>query len=139
EIQMFGLDAPRLTRRQAIRAGIIGATGAAFAASMAPRALAAATTPAPGRKSTKAKSVIQIWLWGGPCHIDTFDPKPGAGSDYTGPLNSSVSTKVAGMQLGELLPELAKQADKYSLLRGMTHGVFAHETASYTVQTGRAS
>jgi len=87
----------------------------------------------------KAKSVIQIWLWGGPCHLDTFDPKPTAGSDYCGPLRSPIATNLAGIQIGELLPLLAKQADKYSLIRSMSHGVNAHETASYTVQTGRAS
>ena len=87
----------------------------------------------------KAKSVIQIWMWGGPPHLDTFDPKPDAGNDYTGPLTSPIETNVSGIRIGELLPQLAKQADKYSLIRSMTHGVNAHETASYTVQTGRAS
>jgi hypothetical protein len=87
--------------------------------------------------TAKAKSVIQIWLWGGACHVDTFDPKPAAGTDYSGPLKSPISTKVTGMQIGELLPELAKQADKYSLIRSMTHGNNGHETASYLVQTAR--
>ncbi len=85
----------------------------------------------------KAKSVIQIWLWGGPAHLDTFDPKPGAGYDYCGPLNNPVATNADGIVIGELLPLLANQADKYSIIRGMTHGVNAHETASYIVQTGR--
>jgi hypothetical protein len=83
--------------------------------------------------------VIQIWLWGGPCHLDTFDPKPEAGSDYTGPLTTPLATNVDGIRIGELLPLLAKHADKYSLIRSMTHGSNAHETAAYTVQTGRAS
>jgi hypothetical protein len=87
----------------------------------------------------KAKSVIQIWMWGGPAHLDTFDPKPEAGNDYCGPLNSPVATNVAGVRICELLPLLAKQADKYSIIRSMTHGINAHETASYTVQTGRIS
>jgi hypothetical protein len=50
-----------------------------------------------------------------------------------------LSTNVAGIQIGELFPLLAKQADKYSLIRSMTHGSNAHETAAYMVQTGRAS
>ena len=87
----------------------------------------------------KAKSVIQIWMWGGPAHLDTFDPKPEAGNDYSGPLNAPIETNVKGIRVCELLPMLAKQADKYSLIRSMTHGVNAHETASYTVQTGRIS
>jgi hypothetical protein len=88
--------------------------------------------------SGRAKSVIQIWMWGGPSHIDTFDPKPDAGYDYCGPLAKAIPTNVAGMQIGELLPLLAQQADKYSIIRGMTHGINAHETAAYAVQTGRS-
>jgi hypothetical protein len=87
----------------------------------------------------RARSVIQIWLWGGPCHIDTFDPKPEAGRDYCGPLDAPIATNVDGIRIGQLLPELAKQADKYSLIRSMTHGNNGHETASYLVQTGRPS
>src|SRR3954471_5991121 len=95
---------------------------------------APALRAAPG---AKAKSVIQIWMWGGPAHLDTFDPKPDAGNDYCGPLKTPIETNVSGIRISELLPLLAKQADKYSLIRSMTHGVNAHETASYTVQTGR--
>jgi len=91
----------------------------------------------PTDKAIRAKSVIQIWMWGGPSHLDTFDPKPGAGQDYTGPLTKAIATNVARIQVGELLPLLAQQADKYSIIRSMTHGVNAHETASYIVQTGR--
>jgi len=87
--------------------------------------------------SGKAKSVIQVWLWGGPCHIDTFDPKPEAGSDYYGQLAKPIETNVKGIRICELLPLLAKQADKYSLIRSMTHGNNGHETAAYMVQTGR--
>ena len=90
-------------------------------------------TPVP---AARAKAVIQIWLWGGPCHLDTFDPKPAAGADYCGPFAKPLDTKVAGMRINELLPVLASQADKLALLRGMTHGINAHETASYVMQTG---
>jgi hypothetical protein len=88
-------------------------------------------------KTGKAKSVIQVWLWGGPPHLDTFDPKPLAGNDYSGPLNSPIQTNVKGIVIGQLLPQLAKQADKFSLIRSMTHGNNGHETAAYLVQTGR--
>ena len=91
-----------------------------------------------GRRALgKAKSVIQIWLWGGPSHVDTFDPKPEAGYDYCGPLDKPIATNADGMRICELLPLLAKQADKYSIIRSMTHGINAHETAAYLVQTGR--
>ena len=85
----------------------------------------------------KAKSVIQIWMWGGPSHLDTFDPKPNAGEDYTGPYKNPIETNVKGIRICEKLPQLAKMADKYSIIRSMTHGVNGHETASYITQTGR--
>ena len=119
-----------MTRRHAIRAGIAGAASLWITGRVGAPLCAAG---APGR----AKSVIQIWMWGGPSHIDTFDPKPEAGYDYCGPLAKAIPTNVDGIQLGELLPLLAQQADKFSIIRGMTHGINAHETASYAVQTGR--
>ena len=126
-------ESPGMTvsRRDAVRFGLGGAAGLLLGPGLA----RPATVAPPG----KARSVIEIWMWGGPCHIDTFDPKPDAGSDYTGPLNSTAASNVSGIRLGELLPLLAKQADKYSLIRSLTHGVNAHETGSYMVQTGRAA
>jgi hypothetical protein len=96
-----------------------------------------AALDAAARTQGKAKSVIQIWMWGGPPHLDTFDPKPAAGYDYCGPLNHPIPTNVEGIVIGELLPLLAKQADKYSIIRSMTHGNNGHETAAYMVQSGR--
>jgi len=87
-------------------------------------------------KTSKAKAVIQIWLWGGPSHLDTFDPKPEAGRDYCGELDKTIETNVKGLKINSALPLLAKQADKYSIIRSMTHGINAHETASYIMQTG---
>jgi len=84
-----------------------------------------------------AKSVIQIWMWGGPSHLDTFDPKPEAGHDYSGPLDKPIATNVPGILISQQLPLLAAMADKYSIIRSMTHGSNAHETASYMMQTGR--
>jgi hypothetical protein len=65
--------------------------------------------------------------------------KPEAGRDYTGALDQTLETNVSGMRIGQLLPQLAKNADKYSLIRSMTHGNNGHETAAYLVQTGRSS
>ena len=122
-----------ITRREAIRRGLIGATGLALGS----QPFASRAAVAPGMPSGKAKAVIQIWLWGGPCHLDTFDPKPEAGSDYCGDFTSPIETNVSGIRIHELLPKLSKQADKYSLIRSLTHGVQAHETAAYITQTGR--
>jgi hypothetical protein len=113
-----------------MRRSLLGAAGLLLAGRSGRRAQAA-TPPA------KAKAVIQIWMWGGPSQLDTFDPKPAAGYDYCGPLDKPIPTNVNGIIIGELLPLLAQQADKYSIIRSMTHGINAHETASYVVQTGR--
>ncbi len=121
-----------LSRREALRRCVYGAGGLLL---MEPFAIRAEQSVPTG----KARSVIQIWLWGGPAHIDTFDPKPEAGRDYCGPLDKPIATNVDGIQIGQLLPELAKHADKYALIRSMTHGNNGHETASYLVQTGRSS
>src|SRR5271157_1321905 len=116
------------SRRDLLRLMGMGAGAGALALP-----LRAGTPPA----NAKAKAVIQIWMWGGPAHLDTFDPKPAAGYDYCGPFDKPIPTNVAGIEINELLPLLARQADKYSIIRSMTHGIYAHETASYAVQTGR--
>lgn len=85
----------------------------------------------------KAKSVIQIWMWGGPSHLDTFDPKPEAGRDYCGAWDKPLRTNVDGIEISQSLPQLAQCADLYSIIRGMTHGINHHEQASYMMQTGR--
>ncbi len=123
-----------ISRREAIRRTLLGAAGLGLASRAAIRAWAAAP---PSKLTGKAKSVIQIWMWGGPPHLDTFDPKPEAGNDYCGPLNRPTETNVSGIRICELMPLLARQADKYSLIRSMTHRNNAHETATYIVQTGR--
>jgi hypothetical protein len=120
-----------MSRRDVLRGGAVGAGGLVLGSPLAGTAPAATVRPG------KAKSVIQIWMWGGPAHLDTFDPKPGAGRDYCGPLDKPIETNVKGTRIGQMLPLLAKKADKFSIIRSMTHGVFAHETASYMTQTGR--
>ena len=119
-----------VSRRAVLRSGLCGAAGLLLADCLGLPARAA-TRPA------KAKAVIQIWMWGGPAHLDTFDPKPEAGHDCCGPLKNPIPTNMDGIMIGQLLPLLAKQADKYSIIRSMTHGINGHETASYLAQTGR--
>ncbi len=128
----FEKQRPRLSRREAIRRALFATSGLVLANHLSFRALGATPTP-----NARAKAVIQIWMWGGPPHTDIFDPKPEAGADYCGPLKAPIETNVPGMRIGELMPLLAKQADKYSIIRSMTHGNNGHETASYLVQTGR--
>lgn len=125
-----------LSRREALLRCVHGSAGLLL---LEPLRLLGANAVPGAAAEAPAKSVIQIWLWGGPSHTDTFDPKPDSGRAFTGPLDSPIETNVDGIRIGQLLPELAKQADKYSLVRSMTHGNNSHETASYLVQTGRSS
>ena len=118
-----------ITRREALKRGLLGAAGLALIDTFGLKARAVPLNP-------RARSVIQIWMWGGPSHLDTFDPKPDAGYDYCGPLDKVIDTNVEGIQINAELPLLAQQADKYSIIRSMTHGINSHETASYMVQTG---
>ena len=83
-----------------------------------------------------AKSVVEIWQWGGPSQLETFDPKPEASRDFNGGLKA-IPTNVPGMSIHEWWPELAKCADLYSVIRTMTHTQFGHESAAYLMQTGR--
>ncbi len=127
-----------ISRREVMRRSLGGAAGLMLADHLGSSAFA---VPAPSSKppvKVKAKSVIQIFLWGGMSHNDTWDPKPESGSEYMGEFSQVIRTNVPGIQLTALFPELAKQADKFSLIRSMTHRNNGHETAAYLMQTGHA-
>src|SRR5262245_17887995 len=102
-----------LSRRSFLRIGTLGPLGLTLADYFALRSSAQST-------GGKARSVILLWLWGGPSHLDTFDLKPDAPIEYRGPF-APIATKVPGLQVCELLPNLARCADKYSLVRTMHH------------------
>lgn len=124
-------------RRDFLRVGAATALGLSLADWLRLRADAADTTqPAGAASRAKARAVIQLWMNGGPSHLDTFDPKPQAGDDYCGPYKRPIATRVDGMQISQMLPLLAQQADKFAILRAMTHGNNSHETASYIMQSG---
>jgi len=136
-----------MSRREALRVSLFSAAGVFFAghrlagaeattAAAGPVLAAQGITKAAGK--AKAKSVIQVFLWGGMSHNDTWDPKPDSGYEYMGDFKKAIPTNVDGIQIGELFPNLAKQADKYSLIRSMTHRNNGHETAAYLVQTAHA-
>jgi hypothetical protein len=126
-----------LSRREAIARGLSGTAGLLLAGRLS-GAAEPEKSPPPDKPPIKAKarSVIQVFLWGGMSHNDTWDPKPESGREYMGDLAKAIPTKVDGIQIGELFPLLAKQADKYSLIRSMTHRNNGHETAAYLMQTG---
>lgn len=83
-----------------------------------------------------ARTIVEIWLWGGPSQIETFDPKPNAGRDYNGDLKA-IPTCVKGMEIHEWWPRLAGCANLFSVVRSLTHRHNGHESAAYLMQTGR--
>ncbi len=94
--------------------------------------LRAANPLPPSREKT---AVIMVWLPGGCSHLDTYDPKPEIGSEYRGPFQT-IETKVPGMWLTELLPMHAKIADKFTILRSMTHQGPGHPAGSMQMLSG---
>ncbi|HWB14541.1 MAG TPA: DUF1501 domain-containing protein [Pirellulales bacterium] len=83
-----------------------------------------------------AKSaVIMVWQPGGCSHIDSYDPKPDAGSEYRGPFGM-ISTKVAGVQFTELLPRQASIADRFTVLRSMRQTAGGHPAGSMQLLSG---
>ena len=89
----------------------------------------------PAKNPKEKTAVILVWQPGGCSHIDTYDPKPNAASEYRGPLET-ISTKVPGMQFSELLPLQAKIADKIAVLRSMRHGSPGHGAGTMRMLSG---
>jgi hypothetical protein len=80
----------------------------------------------------KAKRVIYLYMSGGMTHIDTFDPKTGATKGFSDP----IKTKAEGMMLGGYMTEMAKVADKISIIRSMSSKTGVHEAGNYLMHTG---
>jgi hypothetical protein len=97
--------------------------------------LRAQTTDGPGGKG-KAKSVILIFNCGAPSHIDLWDPKPDAPDNVRG-LFKPIATNVSGIRISELLPRLARQADRYAIVRTVHHHQLNHNTGMYWSIVGR--
>ena len=88
-----------------------------------------------GANKAKAKNVINIFLPGGIAAQEYLDPKPLAPSEYRGPFGS-IKTNVSGIEIGEKFQNLAKVADKFSIIRSTTHGEAAHERGVHSMMTG---
>lgn len=86
-------------------------------------------------RSNKASAGIFIDLPGGPSHIDTFDPKPEGPDEIRGKFQA-IETNVSGIRISEHLPKLAQCADKFAILRGVSHTLAAHRLGSEYVNTG---
>jgi Protein of unknown function (DUF1501) len=125
------------SRRSVLRVGGLGMLGLTI-----PRLLRAQSpqpwskTPAPKIKP-RAKSVIFLYQFGGPSHIDMFDMKPHAPESIRGP-HKPIASSADGIQVSEHLPRVAKIMDKVTLIRSMTHTMKNHNSASYYALTGHA-
>lgn len=120
--------ATQLTRRHMLKVGGLGLLGLSL-----PRLLQAEAQKK-GPKA-KAKSVIFLFQYGGPSHIDMFDMKPDAPESVRGP-HKPISSKADGIQVSEKLPRVAKIMDKVTLIRSMHHTMKNHNSAAYYAITG---
>ncbi len=116
----------RPNRRQMLIAGALGACGLSL-----PQLLAAEATAKPRRK----KSVILILPWGGPCQLDTLDPKPDAPAEIRGEFRP-IATRLTGLRICEHLPRLADRADRFTVVRSASHRISTHNSATHYVLTG---
>ena len=86
-------------------------------------------------EAPKAKSILLVWLGGGPSHLDLFDPKPKAPAEYRGPF-ATIATRTPGVRFTELLPRLAARSHKYSLIRSNVNFNDGHREAGSIALTG---
>ena len=128
------LPANQFTRREWLTAAAAGVSGVSLSGWLAPLAAAAEQQSATPR-SSRPKSCILLWMDGGPSHIETFDPKPGAPANITGDLRA-ISTSVDGIQIGEKFPQLAKLMHHGAILRGMSTAEADHGRARIYMHTG---
>lgn len=120
-----------LPRRSFLRASLTGLSTLGMADLLRLEATAATT----GRAPSHGPSIIVVWLWGGPSHMETFDLKPDAPEEYRGTFRP-ISTNVPGIAISEKLPRLARIADKYALIRSVAHDSPGHVNSTHTVLTG---
>ena len=120
-------DCDGVTRRSFLQVGTLGLGGLALPDLLRLRAL--------GATAARPKSVILIWLSGGPGHMETWDPKPDAPGGFRGPFGA-IPTNVPGVHFGELLPEQARRMDKLAVLRGVNHGTGDHTKGNHWMLTG---
>jgi hypothetical protein len=119
-----------ITRRQAIRAGLLGLAGLSLPDVLRLRALSAA-----GGSSRPDAAVIYVMLGGGASQFETYDPKPSAPADIRGEFNA-ISTNVPGVQFCELMAQQARIMDKLTIVRSIHHPSTQHSSSQHLMQTG---
>ena len=119
-----------INRRELLQVGYSGLLGLGVASLPAVRAATDGS-----RAPRRPKSVIIVYLTGAPSHIDMFDMKPDAPPEVRGEFKP-VATRVPGIQVSEHLPHLAARADRYAIVRSLSHRENNHLVATHHVLTG---
>lgn len=127
-----------VTRRDVLRVGGAGLLGMTLGQVLRLQAAAADANPGGGPGWNRAKSVILVYLQGGPSHLDLWDPKPDA-PDKVRSAFQPIGTKIPGVHFTEILPRLAQLNDRFTMIRSMSYtpnGLFNHTAAIYQMMTG---
>src|SRR6266545_1873574 len=109
------IDCDGATRRDFLKVGTLGATGLVL-----PDLLRARAAAKSAGKSTRDTSVIWLWLGGGPTHVETFDPKMTAPTEFRSTVGA-IQTNVPGIELGSVFPRMGRVADKMAFVRSFAH------------------
>ncbi len=133
DLQAIHRRAAAMTRKQFLQVGFSGALGLGLADLASGRKASAAVSSSP--LSGRAKSVIFVFLSGAPSHQDIWDLKPDAPKEVRGEFQP-IDTVIPGVQIGPHLPKLSLVADKFAIVRSMTHSLPSHEHATHFVLTG---
>src|SRR5205809_800748 len=120
-----------ISRRELLRIGGLGAAGL-----LLPDLIRAQASPGPGSFGS-AKRCILLFMTGGPAQQDTWDMKPEATGAPRGEFKP-IKTNVPGIEISEYFPMLARQADKYAILRSVTHDSNIHTLGAHAMLTGNA-
>src|SRR5208283_861196 len=115
-----GTNCDGSTRRDFLKVGALGLTGLALPDLLRARAAAASTG-----QLTKNTSVVWLWLGGGPTHVETFDPKMSAPAEFRSTVGA-VPTNVPGIEIGAVLPKMARVADRMAFVRSFAHRNSGH-------------
>ena len=129
KIGCLDFNDPVLRRRHFLKVGSLSLLGISMSQFLRVESLMAAAQGAGGGRKEKAQSCILLWLEGGPSQIDTWDPKPNSAF-------KPIPTNVAGIQISELLPRLAKRMDKLSIIRSLHTLENNHPPATHYAATG---
>ena len=130
-IRSTGRRCDGLSRRSFLQVGSVGLAGLTLADALRAKARAEGNTS----RSLAERSVILIWLDGGPPQHETYDPKPDAPDQFRGPLKA-ISTRLPGVQVSELLPNHARLMDRMSVIRSLHHDNGDHFAAAHWMLTG---